>query len=339
MRPLLRPDPSPWRRPATLKFGGNAKPPIQTYFHTDEPDTDDCLELWDLEAAGSSLTKEQAAAIPAIKAKVATEYKTATAALLDAFGGFCVYCELALDDPTQLEHAVPKGPYPTFALTWENFLPACIGCNSRKLNQPPRAYLLGQLPATPPPTPDDFRDAIRQRMYRWPDLDDTLGYFEIHLFWRDAADAWQQVPDADAVAPGTVRCGTTVVGGTVRADLPTLGLDGVPVVALTTSANQPDGRATAMIEMCQLDRQPEPRDASDRRWLYRTEAWLRAVKLLTRISASPPRALDDAVVELILNGGFACTWITVAGLLSPGLRQLVVDVVKTMPGTDAARLL
>jgi hypothetical protein len=69
---------------------------------------------------------------------------------------------------------------------------------------------------------------------------------------------------------GTVRCGTKVVGGTVRADLPSLRLDDVPVVALTTSAiNQPDGRATAMIKVCRLDREPEARDASDRRWLYR----------------------------------------------------------------------
>jgi hypothetical protein len=66
-----------------------------------------------------------------------------------------------------------------------------------------------------------------------------------------------------------------------------------------------------------------------------TEAWLRAVKLLTPIAAIPQGALDDALVELTLTGGFAWTWITVAGLLSPALRQLVVDVVQTIPGTDA----
>lgn len=45
----------------------------------------------------------------------------------------CVYCEDSAS--TEIEHVKPKSLYPEATFSWENFLPACSGCNGPKNNR------------------------------------------------------------------------------------------------------------------------------------------------------------------------------------------------------------
>jgi uncharacterized protein (TIGR02646 family) len=45
----------------------------------------------------------------------------------------CVYCEDSAS--TQIEHVRPRSLYPEATFSWENFLPACSGCNTPKNNR------------------------------------------------------------------------------------------------------------------------------------------------------------------------------------------------------------
>jgi uncharacterized protein (TIGR02646 family) len=344
MRPLTRSTPPAWSSPSSLAFTGNAATTIGKVFPSIQPSTAECLQLLEDHVTGRSLSTDELAAVAVIRARLAPEYKKASPALLTEFGGFCAYCELPLDDPVQLEHAVPKNPYPTFALSWENFLPACIGCNSRKGDKPSRAAVAARLPPAPPPMATDFHDAIRRDRYRWPDLDDVAGYFTVRLHYehRDAATgvpSWRLVANGDSVDAGTKQRGRmNVVEGTVRADIANLKLHNMPVAAIVCDATGGDARTAAMIAMCKLDRWPAAEDASDRRTLFRTEAWLRAVTFLGPVKTSSRARLPDEIIELIAVGGFSWVWLTVAGLISLPLRRLVEDALLSFPGTDPTRI-
>lgn len=82
------------------------------------------------------------------------EYGDAIGDLEGRLGRYCSYCERRLETHLAVEHVQPKSLVPGLALTWANFLLACVNCNSCKGN-------------TPVNVPD----------YLWPDLDNTLRAF------------------------------------------------------------------------------------------------------------------------------------------------------------------
>ena len=69
-----------------------------------------------------------------------TQYSQARKALIQRLGEHCSYCEMHLDSSLAVEHVQPKQPpgatqpLPERALAWDNFLLACINCNSTKKN-------------------------------------------------------------------------------------------------------------------------------------------------------------------------------------------------------------
>ena len=44
----------------------------------------------------------------------------------------CAWCEVSLEPGWQVDHWLPKEPFPFVAYCWENLLPSCPGCNRRK---------------------------------------------------------------------------------------------------------------------------------------------------------------------------------------------------------------
>ena len=88
----------------------------------------------------------------------AAAYANYAAALPDLeqrLGRHCSYCERYIATNLAIEHVQPKSLVPALALTWSNFLLACVNCNSCK----------GDTPVT-------VAD------YLWPDSDNTLRAFE-----------------------------------------------------------------------------------------------------------------------------------------------------------------
>lgn len=90
-------------------------------------------------------------------APVATyaNYAAALPDLEQRLGRYCSYCERYIATNLAVEHVQAKSLVPAMALTWSNFLLACVNCNSCK----------GDTPVT-------IAD------YLWPDSDNTLRAFE-----------------------------------------------------------------------------------------------------------------------------------------------------------------
>lgn len=59
-------------------------------------------------------------------------YSLARDALASRFGWTCSFCEAPLKIGAHVEHKLPKDTYVHLAHDWENFLLACVHCNSRK---------------------------------------------------------------------------------------------------------------------------------------------------------------------------------------------------------------
>lgn len=63
-----------------------------------------------------------------------TDYEDAKPHLLSRLGHFCSYCERRIATNLAVEHIQPKGlpQYAGLEKTWDNFLLACVNCNSTK---------------------------------------------------------------------------------------------------------------------------------------------------------------------------------------------------------------
>lgn len=82
-------------------------------------------------------------------------YAAALPELEKRLGRYCSYCERYIATNLAVEHVQAKSLVPALALTWSNFLLACVNCNSCK--------------GVAPVTVADFL---------WPDSDNTLRAFE-----------------------------------------------------------------------------------------------------------------------------------------------------------------
>ncbi len=79
------------------------------------------------------------------------KYQDAGFDLQNCLGDFCSYCERQIETHLAIEHVQPKSLVPALQASWDNFLLACVHCNSCKGD-------------TPINLPD----------YLWPDSDNTM---------------------------------------------------------------------------------------------------------------------------------------------------------------------
>jgi uncharacterized protein (TIGR02646 family) len=56
--------------------------------------------------------------------------------LISRLGPFCSYCERRIPTNLAVEHIQPKSLHPSLEGSWENFLLACVNCNSTKGDKP-----------------------------------------------------------------------------------------------------------------------------------------------------------------------------------------------------------
>ncbi len=83
------------------------------------------------------------------------KYQEASPYLKERLGRYCSYCEMHLPAGLHVEHIQPKYHHPQQKLDWNNFLLACVHCNSAKGNT-----------------------NIIATEYYWPDQDNTFLAFE-----------------------------------------------------------------------------------------------------------------------------------------------------------------
>ncbi|WP_395812116.1 HNH endonuclease [Archangium minus] len=74
--------------------------------------------------------------------------------LIARIGEYCSFCESRMHASLAVEHILPKFHHPDLELDWDNFLLACVNCNSTKGDQP-----------------------IDPGDYYWPDRDNTARAF------------------------------------------------------------------------------------------------------------------------------------------------------------------
>lgn len=84
-----------------------------------------------------------------------TRYQQSRGHLVSRIGTYCSYCERTLNGYIDVEHVQPKNSQGHLKLEWDNFLLACINCNSIKGKEP---IILDE--------------------YLWPDKDNTLLAFQ-----------------------------------------------------------------------------------------------------------------------------------------------------------------
>ncbi|MCY1078373.1 HNH endonuclease [Archangium lansingense] len=74
--------------------------------------------------------------------------------LIARLGEYCSFCESQLNASLAVEHILPKHRHPKHELDWDNFLLACVNCNSTKGDK-----------------------SIKPGSYYWPDRDNTARAF------------------------------------------------------------------------------------------------------------------------------------------------------------------
>ena len=73
-----------------------------------------------------------------ISPQIFRDYKDAQKPLVDRLGRYCSYCERQIATNLAVEHIFPKDSalgYAHLKLEWDNFLLACVNCNSSKANK------------------------------------------------------------------------------------------------------------------------------------------------------------------------------------------------------------
>ena len=74
--------------------------------------------------------------------RIYNDYANARNDLVDRLGPYCSYCERRLPTGLAVEHVFPRGLYADQTLDWDNFLLACVNCNSVKSDNDPRDVFL-----------------------------------------------------------------------------------------------------------------------------------------------------------------------------------------------------
>ena len=326
--------------PAWASLGVNANLPVRV---------DQCLLLWDTvtdrKARQIGLSQAEKTVKKVISDRIGDLYRAAGPWLLQRLGAYCSYCESGLPGQLDVEHTMPKDPYPLLCLSWDNFLVGCTACNSVKRNNPDRATARNHLQnnGTPNPAIGDYYRLIRQENYIWPDLT-ALSYraMPIWFYYLDAAGMPHLLHYIDAVHRAVRIVAKDPHGQQIRADV----VDGpvlhqnVPVFAVPGYAHP---RGLDMINLCGLHRTGGT--ITDRRVFNRTEVWLRAAVNINRVLQAQTQAqLDvmwDMLLDLARSSGFYSVWLALLAAAQPAWAPLFVQQTNNwqyFPGTNTAHL-
>jgi hypothetical protein len=105
------------------------------------------------------------------------QYRDAAEPLMKRLGCYCSYCERHIETHLAVEHIQPKDPNPALERAWNNFLLACVNCNSCK---------------------GDTVVAVADAL--WPDADNTLRAFTYREAIVEVADTLDMAVRPLAVA-------------------------------------------------------------------------------------------------------------------------------------------
>ncbi len=259
----------------------------------------------------------------AILDQVTNVYKTASAPLTQNLGDYCSYCGTLLPGLIEVEHTVPKAPYPTFSTDWENFLLCCGPCNTAKSNTPNRKTATGWT-SKKSPTEQELYDAIRLNHYIWPDLNSTCWHdMPMYLQYVDSKGNWQLLHTPDDTDRDNKLTGYDVINHKVYADIKVNKkmLKNVRVAVTVHSDDQYnlEARADAMIDLLKLnDDVSKPRTGTyDRREMNRTRAWFYALEKCKLLETATNQSEFDLLWPQIpimgVASGFYSVWVTVLG--------------------------
>ncbi|UVM24348.1 hypothetical protein [Pseudomonas wadenswilerensis] len=256
---------------------------------------------------------EQDVLVTGLKQRVSSLYKTAALPLTQELGAFCAYCGTALPGLVEVEHAVPKAPYPTYATAWENFLPACGPCNTSKGNTPDRITAI-QSSGIQTPNETELRNTIRYHSYIWPDLaPDCYRRLPLKLHYHDS-NRWIELDPAASVNANNQLTAYDVIQHQVLATIEvnhTL-LNDVPVTVVVDCAAH-DTVAADTIDLIGLN--DDSSSIYDRRQMNRTRAWFDALeecRLLSTANSTPDlNWLWRSTPRRAASSGFYAVWLTV----------------------------
>jgi 5-methylcytosine-specific restriction endonuclease McrA len=321
MRPVDKGGPHrKYQIPATLTFSAAESTTVGKVVSGTNLSVDDYLVEWlniikqEANTPPPTNLKELRAARKVIADKVGDIYKQAAAHLVERIGEYCSYCETYVPGLLEVEHAVPKAQFPTFATAWKNFLLACGACNVKKGSHPTRSELRNWRNADIT-LEDDCYDDIRNQYVVWPDIaQNTTRKFFPRLF-HDANNTgqWQIVSVVDAIDTDNVITSVDIATRSVKADLPTLGLSDVPVeLRIETTNMQSENR---LVDLCKLNDKGAQNTTHDRRLINRTRAWFAILKSVKSLLKMKSRTQFDASWTMLcgqaVSQGYFCLWLQV----------------------------
>lgn len=356
MRPITKPGtPGGWPPKDALTFAGANATALDACMgdHTNLP-LANCLNLWLSQVKKTVVPQPcaslRATGVNAIQNQVGGLYKQASVPLTQALGAFCSFCGSPLSGLLEVEHGVPKANYPTYSVSWKNFLLACSPCNNAKGNTPSRATA-GAWIGTADPTEAQYYAEIRGNHYVWPDLDDRCyRYLPVSLQGLNVStNQWVTLPFSHAGNINNVLISSNIATRKVIARI--YAPDNVTHedmhVQVIVDAVNPQGTtdATEMVKLCGFNDVVNTQSTYDRRMLNRTKAWFTCLAALQRFSqASTPEAqqlLWDALVQHAGASGFYSVWLFLIDSHHTGLGEKFIadtNVPGLFPGTDTTNL-
>jgi hypothetical protein len=356
MRPVSKSARNPnYPQPSTFTFAGSTASLVRKVFKLSSVvnvPVSDCLQCWLRHVIGDKSLRgtkaEQSQAVKAIRNKVAASYKCASVPLMDELGAFCSFCETSLPGLLEVEHCVPKSQYPTFALSWNNFLLACSPCNIAKGSDPCRSCVQGWFGGQIN-TEQDWYDEIRLRHYVWADIG-GLSYRSLPLqmeFCDPVANTWAALPMNQAAHLDNFIVSTKTSKREVKARIHDLAdpnlqnyKEGNVRVTIICPGNQ--SRCDQMVDLCKLNDDGSVNSTFDRRLSNRTKAWFRCLKAMKSYQVSGSSSASwDLVLQNAVSEGFYSVWLTILNWHDQHLARRFVTGTNNpncFPGTDAANL-
>lgn len=343
--------------PATFTFSGRAVNPIKKALKRASAvniPVKDCLDAWLRQVEGrrplGGTRSDQKQAVDAIRNKVAAAYKLAAVPLTEELGPFCSFCETRLPGLLEVEHCVPKSEYPSFALSWENFLLACNPCNTAKGNVPSRSTVRSWSAARLRNEPG-FYSEIRSRHYVWADVGGrSHGWLPVGLeAYNPALGTWAALPMNEAAHLDNEEVSRDFGKREVQAKIYDTASKAHVQRSVRTQLVYAAGAAAArgqeMLQLCSLNDNGNLASTYDRRVFNRTLAWLGCVESLKAYRTAVDHVMQAATWKMLLQNsavvGFYSVWLSIIRFHDAALaKNFVTDSNHKLyyPGTDTRYL-
>jgi len=261
--------------------------------------------------------------------KLTEIYREAFDDLTSILGRYCSFCELSeRSSALAVEHVVPKAPYPTKFVDWNNFLLGCPNCNSVKASKPPRADAK-RWAGGMAPTADQIAQAALDHYY-WPHISQYSFRFYIYTLQYKQGNSFVSFPMPNAADYRNFR-NVNARNKTVTAEMNHNGMWTntefvVLPIALDPSLafNFDKSKIENTIDLVKLNRIINDDQEKDIRTFNRTEAWFKVLRQLrildedvTRAGADDQRKKDNfnsswgRLLDCAVSEGFYSIWITI----------------------------